>query len=308
MDTNKTSATSATQKTGSRRCPLRRFIPQRVQNAFTLIELLLVIAIVSLLVGIVLPGLATARRLAKQSREFSAAKQVMTGFTAYANDFRGYVLPGLASRQMVSTNPGQPGVLRAFDDAGNPIAGPEAQRYPWRLAPYLDYQLRGLYDDQNIFDRYREGDRYVYRVSLSPSLGINAEFVGGKADPGLAFTPASLRQWGRFYLAKLDDTRRPERLIGFATARGPDYDGGVVTGYFLVDAPNRERRNWSTQPFARESEPADFGYVDPRHFNKAISVMIDGHAEAYSIRELDDMTRWANQATKTDWLLAPLLP
>lgn len=287
-----------------RRCPLRRFIPARVQQAFTLIELLLVIGTVALLVAITLPGLGHARRLGLQAREFTAAKQLLTAWTAYANDHRGTVMPGYASRAMVGTGPS---TLRVMDDAGNAVQGVEAQRYPWRIAPYLDYQLRGLYDDPKVFERYRAPSDYRYRISLSPSLGINAEFVGGKADPGLAFTPAALTRYGRYFIQRIDDTRRPDRLLVFASARGVDYDGGYVTGYYLVDAPNRLARQWDlSAALTPESDPSLVGYVDPRHAGKTVTAMVDGHADAYSLRELDDMTRWANAATTPDWLLKPL--
>jgi prepilin-type N-terminal cleavage/methylation domain-containing protein len=271
-----------------------------MQQAFTLVELLLVIAVVALITALALPALGGARRMGVQAREFTAARQLITAWNAYANDFRGEVMPGLASRAMVGTGPR---TLRVLDEAGRPILGVDAQRYPWRIAPYMDFQLRGLYFDQRVFERYRNASDYRYRVALSPSMGINAEFVGGKADPGLAFAPASLRTWGRFYLQQVAEATRPDRLIVFASARGPDFDGGTVPGYFVVDAPNREARQWSAGPFTPESAPGEFGFVDPRHFDKAVAAMVDGHADAYSIRELDDMTRWANDAGEAGWML-----
>ncbi len=293
----------SSQITPPRRCPLRFFIPARVQEAFTLIELLLVVGTVAVLLAIALPGLGHARKMGLQAREFTGAKQLVTAWTAYANDHRTVVMPGYASRAMVVTGPQ---TLKVLDDGGQAVLGVEAQRYPWRIAPYLDYQLRGLYDDPKVFDRYRGASDYRYRISLSPSMGINAEFVGGKADPGLAFTPTSLSRFGRYYLQKIDEARRPDRLLVFSSARGPDYDGGVVTGYFLVDAPNRLTRQWNLPAYVPDSDPETTGYVDPRHFNKAVTAMVDGHADAYSLRELDDMTRWANGAGSATWTLRPL--
>jgi hypothetical protein len=287
---------------GGLRSPVRR--PGAMGGGFTLIELLLVVGVVVLLVGITLPGLSRARKMGLQAREFTAARQVMTAWTAYATDFRGEVMPGYASRTMAGSGAT---ALRVLDDAGTRLQGVEAQRYPWRLAPYMDYQLRGLYFDQRIFERYRGAADYRYRVSLSPSLGINAEFVGGKADPGLAFTPNAVRLYGKFYIQRIDEVTRPDRLIVFASARGPDFDGeGNVSGYYVVDAPNRLTRSWATTPYTDDSAPESFGFVDARHFGKAVTAMADGHADAYTARELDDMTRWANQATTADWLLKPV--
>ena len=62
------------------RCDLHR------RSAFTLVELLVVISILSLLIAILLPSLARARRSAKAAFCASNLKQVGTAFTLYVND------------------------------------------------------------------------------------------------------------------------------------------------------------------------------------------------------------------------------
>jgi prepilin-type N-terminal cleavage/methylation domain-containing protein/prepilin-type processing-associated H-X9-DG protein len=57
-------------------------------RAFTLIELLVVISIIALLVAILLPALAAARRTALAVRCMSNLRQQSTAFYAYATDFR----------------------------------------------------------------------------------------------------------------------------------------------------------------------------------------------------------------------------
>jgi prepilin-type N-terminal cleavage/methylation domain-containing protein len=278
------------------------------QGGFTLIELLVVIAIVTLLVGILVPALSQARMLSKQARELKTSGQLMTAYYLYAQDHRGNLLPGFASSSMTlppGTIPGQP-VLDVRDDQGTPITGQVARRYPWRIAPYLNYNFAGLYDDLNLLERYQARTDYQYVVSLSPSLGINADFVGGKGDPGLGFNPDAQRLFGSFYVTTLDQAQRPKDLIVFASARGVDPDGGrPVPGFHVVDSPALTFQRWSTASFDAQQPPERWGNLDPRFGKKIVVGHFDGHSETLSIDELRDMRRWADKATAPNWVLAP---
>jgi prepilin-type N-terminal cleavage/methylation domain-containing protein len=125
-------------------------------RGFTLIELLLVIAIIALLVSLLIPGLGQARKMCFQARELSAAQQLMAAFALYADDSKGKILPGFPSASMVA------GPLVVTDESGERLTGDVAQRYPWRLAPYFDYNFRGLYKDQRVLELLREAQATVH--------------------------------------------------------------------------------------------------------------------------------------------------
>jgi prepilin-type N-terminal cleavage/methylation domain-containing protein len=174
---------------------------------FTLIELLVVIAIVGLLVSILLPSLGRARMAARQTREMSAARSLMLAFTMYADASRGLVLPGYPTRDMVD------GPVRVLDDTGERVLDEKAQRYPWRLAPFLDYEFSGgLYENDKLLadiragagDYARYGVDLQYIVSLYPSLGMNIAFVGG-SDRHTEFDPVFRRLFGRVYVERVED-------------------------------------------------------------------------------------------------------
>ncbi len=284
------------------RCPFLKLM--RV-GGFTLIELLVVIAIVAVLVGILVPSLSAARTLAKQTRELSGGQQLMVAYNVYSGDNKSEVLPGYAPISMVS---GGPNSLRAVDDKGQNVSGVIARRYPWRIASYLDFNMAGLYDDFNVLESYRQRADYQYVASLSPSLGLNADFVGGKSDPGYAFNASAYRLWGKWYVTRSHEVRTPSSLIVFASARGRDpfnATSGVQPGFYLVDAPRFDASRWSDGPFDRSSTPETFGYVDARWGGKVVTSAFDGHAAVQPLETLRDMRLWSNSATSPDWAVSP---
>lgn len=63
-------------------------------RAFTLIELLIVIAIIGLLVAILIPALSGARRVAKSAVCLTRLRTAGQGMVLYANDYRDTLVPG----------------------------------------------------------------------------------------------------------------------------------------------------------------------------------------------------------------------
>ncbi len=275
--------------------------PFRRPLGFSLIELLVVLVVVTLLLALICPALGRARTIARQTRELSTGSQLMRATLIYATDARGAVLPGYTPANWVNG-----GSVR--DEAGAAVLGQAGRRYPWRIAPYLDYNFAGLYDDRNILERYAARTDYQYVVSLSPSMGINADFVGGNDDNGLAFNSAGLRLYGKFYVQRIDDATRPGSLIVFGSARGVDPDGGTVSGFHRIEAPSFTVARWSTSKLTESSQPYEHGNVHPRFAGLAVVSFLDGHGDAKGLDELRDMRLWADRADRSDWLLTPLAP
>jgi|GEM_PF-427624 len=66
------------------------------KRAFTLIELLIVIAIIALLISILLPALKEARIAANSLREQAACRSMMQGWAMYASEYKdGMTIPGI---------------------------------------------------------------------------------------------------------------------------------------------------------------------------------------------------------------------
>jgi prepilin-type N-terminal cleavage/methylation domain-containing protein len=293
------------------RCPVMRLwrsldvrergrVRASVRAGFTIIELLVVIVVIALIVSIMLPAMSNAKKVARQSRELSTARQLMVAYSAYANDYNGNVMPGYASAAMAAK-------LRLVDQSGQPIQQQVVRRYPWRILSYLGFQFEGMYDDETVLSRYRGQSNFTYVVSLSPSLGVNADFVGGKSDPGYAFNANALRQWGRWYVTRIDEVRRTSQLIAFASARGYDDNNLVVPGFHMVDAPAFTTQRWSDSAWQGDTMPEDFGHVDLRWsangLPRAVTAHLDGHAQTLGLAELRDMRWWANRAETPDYVV-----
>lgn len=265
-------------------------------------EILVVIGLVALLVAVAVPAFQSVRQRAAQATEMSAARSLAAAWTTYAHDANGQVIPGYRSG------------LPAFDEKGQSIAaetiGVAAARYPWRLAPYLGFNFRGLYlgDVRRLLEELEAGDysNYLYQASAYPSLGLNTTWVGGDENQG-GFSAPFQNAFGKFYVTRLAEIRNPARLITFASARGLDPEAvgepEIRQGYFRVKSPNFTAAQWSG-PYD-PNDAASNGQLASRHGGRTIASFTDGHVESRTIDEFRDMRLWSDRATAPDWMLVP---
>lgn len=275
-------------------------------RAFTLIELLVVVAIIALLVSISLPALSGARRCAFMTGELSAGRQLIAAYTLYSSDNGGRLMAGFPSEAMVNS-----GEIKVTDDADERVTGLAARRYPWRILPYLDYNLGGLYRDWAKVRALRDTPDYVYAVSMAPRMGLNQGLLGGSSDngdpAGYAFNAAYeehlRRVWGsRWYAHTATDVEQPSIQIVFASSTGDNPFSGVnLDGFYRITPPYLATRLWTTEPPNETTVAGSVGNVSFRFDGRAAVALFDGHAETFDWERMQDMRHWTPRATRPDW-------
>ena len=290
---------SATPTPRVRRCPLRRLAEFA---GFTLVELLVVIAVLVVLLAALLPVISRLREASARAREVAAARSLLAAWQQYAHDAGGALLPGYR------------GGLSAYDAQRNPIAaqtiGITANRWVWRLAPYIGHDFNGLFvgEHERMLRELELTDysNYLYQTSVFPSFGLNSVWVGGDENFG-GFNSAFLGLFGKFYVTRLGEIVRPAELVVFASARGQEsLPGGgtsdVTEGYFRIRSPSFDTRTWAS---VYGEDPASFGNLSARNGGLVVTGFADGHVETRAPETLDDMQLWSNTATARDWVLTP---
>lgn len=282
------------------------FKPSGLQRrpGFTIVELLVVLAVITLLLGILLPALNLMRSQAQHVTERNSARQATIAWTSYTFDNQGKLLPGYKSGLPASTAEGE--------SIADETVGIAANRYPWRLAPYLSHNFDVLYvNDQNrVLEGMRNQDYadFLYTSATYPSLGLNTTWVGGDEIDG-CFNPALTDLLGQFYSKQLARVRNPSRVMVFCSARGDSGVGGtggeITEGYFKVSSPNFSSRRWDSA--YDPADPSSCGNLSARWGvdDEAVVSRIDGSVDSLDLVELEDMRNWADVATSPDWVLAP---
>lgn len=275
------------------------------KRAFTLLELLVAMAIIGVLAALVCAAVNRVRKSGALAREVSAGRQMAAAYINAAADQNGQLLVGYASSG------------KATDDRGQVLGNPTNGRYPWRLAPYLEYRLQGimLVNEQEYICKLKSHEEYVYRASLFPSFGINATFVGGNERMGLIPSPAMLKHFGQFVVTRLQQVSQPGRLILFASARSTgenaasgELSGQVQSGFHLIAPPRTTQVDWQGK-FDPKGPAEKFGFVDLRHGERAVCVMLAGNVELLDEKQIQDMRYWSVQAADADdpdYILQPI--
>lgn len=237
-------------------------------KAFTLVELIITIAVIGLLAALTAPAINSALQAGRKAKEVGAIKGLITAYNTYSSDNNGVLLKSYDQNGT------------AVDENGGTMEGEdshEAHRWPWRLAPYFNY---GFYTTTHVNDmeltiKAAGGISQRYLVSVIPSFGLNI-YCGGNDYEG-----ASLKNnTANVYV----QVNKPSQFVAFVSSRSAAM-GKKYEGFYYVDIPRATK--WS-----KDSSPKSTGYVSARYNSQAIVAFLGGNVAVMDYTELTKTNYW----------------
>lgn len=186
-------------------------------HGFTIVELLVVILILSILIALLLPALAAARRMAVITDCASNLHQIMIAMGAYADENNGYLPMGdQENGNLTFTNNGNPAGLALLVSGGYlgpaPVWHPDQWWYPPTPSPllwcptlfcpgrtYTDENGQNYYEPANMNGWYsqRMAAGYVYCVPFAGGgSGNHVAYKLGQIIPVGSVAPWVGGPWG----------------------------------------------------------------------------------------------------------------
>ncbi|MEZ0326888.1 MAG: type II secretion system protein [Fimbriimonas sp.] len=249
------------------------------RSAFTLIELLIVIAIIAVLAGILFPIFVRAKESGTQTTALAQMKQIGTAFTMYVDESDGKILP--------STNYGLP-------------EGSAERMWPNNLLIYAK--------DQRLF--VAPGSNGVYADTWAKRGGMTIGYNSSSAidrQKGCSEDQEELSGCVAFKTAAAFEKNDPSYMALFACTPGgtvdQKYRGYEFSPYTGIPNPENPRLTpplVSDRDLVKELSDLPADQIKPIHARYMASgsddgstpvIFGDGHAKAYSAKEI-----LANQA------------
>ncbi len=231
-----------------------------MKRAFTLLELLIAIAILAILVAILLPALVAARREGRAAACGARLRELGHALHMYANDYEGRCLPlAYWSFEVIGTGPA------IYWWGSNETGAIDHEKgFAW---PYLQSPLSA----GSVFE-CPEQPWGSYRPqgaaqSVTSTYGYNGYYLSPRHTPGWGFSIGH-RPW-----LSLSQVKDAARAFAFADT-AIDLGGSLPFNNALLDPPMLFLAGgWS--PNANPT-------TSFRHRGRTQSVHVDGHVERYA--------------------------
>jgi prepilin-type N-terminal cleavage/methylation domain-containing protein/prepilin-type processing-associated H-X9-DG protein len=237
-------------------------------RGFTLIEILVVVAIISLLAAILFPVFARARENARRTSCQSNLKQIGLALVQYEQDYDGGIAPGVLDRDNTVACSGSSFTSLTVQPSYVDLLMPYAKSVHVFICPSRDSTFR----DPAVFDTS------VGYVNRKFSYGVN---IAGTTN-GLIATSAD-RCWGPGApsscpcLTNGSMQRFPKRDVMFSQ---PSL---VVYAADSYGQPSDGKHRWAVTKYAGTPGTADSNapVIHFRHLETANFLFLDGHVKAY---------------------------
>jgi len=272
---------------------------KRRPSAFTLIELLAVIAILTLLIGILVPSLSAARRQAKANVCLSKMKGIATAFVVYLNENKDH-FPPHRLKKLYPTAPDDPDL-----EYHNEYQA-KSPRWQWFLqmesGPVIDpkpmERLRRPWGDvENGLERFTttmtndvftcpalDDEDYAKNIR-NGAYGYNYQYLGNARQD---YDP---NRWDNFSVP-MHRIKAPAGTVLIADSRGAGNPHGIHS--YTLDPPRLAIEQNAMQfgpdedmvPEGQDSVLYQFSPVEMRHRGLGNVAFVDAHAEAMTLTQL----------------------
>jgi prepilin-type N-terminal cleavage/methylation domain-containing protein/prepilin-type processing-associated H-X9-DG protein len=266
-----------------------------IRHGFTLVELLVVIGIIALLISVLLPTLASARRSANSVKCLASLKEIGNAFSMYAIDNKG-MYPAVRDNQIKSSTGG------ALD-----------RRWTDYISKYISKKGQNFTGSQDVSQI-----RAASVLWGCPEFAKTFEFDATKANwhsenvyTGYAMNPYPAHPYDGAYPASTYGMRNNATRQGYLPQSMYGRKGAErilvadSTYDYIQLPPNGYTNNTKFAPFdvLNPAAPADDFYVDARHMKPGSSkqaakamtpvnaLFADGHAASVSPKQAYDAVR-----------------
>ncbi len=228
----------------------RRTRPSACGNAFTLVELLIVVAIIGLLATLALPQ---AKKMIGRSQAAACAsnlRQISVGLMAYAADHDGQLVPAAIVKEPERT--GQWYNALEANMGGGDLDWVSAERPKWQRCPSL---------------------KFAQMSALTVGYGWNFAYFGKDNFPKDPSVPDPYAKENASAFARLGSVSRPAKTI--------------IIGDSLDDTtPDKDFRHRYLYTPDLNPGHENNTYLAKRHDGRGNYLFLDGHVEALSPAEL----------------------
>jgi prepilin-type N-terminal cleavage/methylation domain-containing protein/prepilin-type processing-associated H-X9-DG protein len=246
-------------------------------RAFTLIEVLVVVAIIALLLAILLPSLGRARDQAKAAVCLNNLHQMTVATQGYATTYAGFYPP---SQDSVTVTGGGAGGNRKIDYGWDVTRVTDTVTGRVRVLPGLVWQGRTI---EAIHQCPSFSGPAMWANDRYTGYNYNSSYVGtfrkAKGPVTGGGSPAPTVTWVVIVPpARQEEIRTPARCAVFG-------DGQYVSG-----ANKFMRSPWGSEQGARDawvSSGRGAGTQGYRHCHKTNVAFADGHAQSWALRYTD---------------------